>query len=389
MRTEGKFHESECITHVFGQETSCTRARNGQGFCSSIAFMSICLSHNTALSVWRAARASLLPAPSISYAAVPEKVVAREVRALRDSSLSTIVALERPHLMVASQDGKTSRCSVVCHCPIASKAPPRLFSINLDVCVVSVEDVFAQVSLRASVEALMLLAFELCGSYSLLPDGSFVAAQPLTSVKRLASRVGALAPFPGSAKAATALRYSFDGAASPAEAKLAMLLCLRQTLGGYGFPVPRMNWRVDVTGDARKLTPRKYFVLDLFWADAMLDVEYDSNAFHRSPDALASNAERRNTLQAMGYTVITVTRDQMTSVDLFDDAARAIAKALHVRLRHSCKRWPRLRYGLRRRIEDPDNLLLQGLLKGSVSETAKASRLSGAGPAKPDSSPTE
>ena len=150
-----------------------------------------------------------------------------------------------------------------------------------------------------------------------------------------------------------------------------------------------MNWRVDVTGDARKLTPRKYFVLDLFWADAMLDVEYDSNAFHRSPGALASNAERRNTLQAMGYTVITVTRDQMTSVDLFDDAARAIAKALHVRLRHSCKRWPRLRYGLRRRIEDPDNLLLQGLLKGSVSETAKASRLSGAGPAKPDSSPTE
>ena len=351
--------------------------------------MSICLSHNTALSVWRAARASLLPAPSISYAAVPEKVVAREVRALRDSSLSTIVALERPHLMVASQDGKTSRCSVVCHCPIASMAPLRLFSINLDVCVVSVEDVFAQVSLRASVEALMLLAFELCGSYSLLPDGSFVAAQPLTSVKRLASRVGALAPFPGSAKAATALRYSFDGAASPAEAKLAMLLCLRQTLGGYGFPVPRMNCRVDVTGDARKLTPRKYFVLDLFWADAMLDVEYDSNAFHRSPGALASNAERRNTLQAMGYTVITVTRDQMTSVDLFDDAARAIAKALHVRLRHSCKRWPRLRYDLRRRIEDPENLLRQGLLKGSVSETAKASRLSGAGPAKPDSSPTE
>ena len=212
--------------------------------------------------------------------------------------------------------------------------------------------------MRASVESLLLLAFEFCGTYSLLPDGSFVAARPLTSVRRLANRVDALAPFPGSAKAATALRYAFDGAASPAEAKLAMLLCLRQTLGGYGFPAPRMNWRVDVTGDARKFTPCKFFVLDLFWPDAMLDVEYDSNAFHRSPGALASNAERRNALQAMGYTVITVTHDQMASPDLFDDAARAIAKALHIRVRHSSKRWPRMRYDLRRRIDDPGNLLL-------------------------------
>ena len=119
-----------------------------------------------------------------------------------------------------------------------------------------------------------------------------------------------------------------------------------------------MNWRVDVTGDARKFTPCKFFVLDLFWPDAMLDVEYDSNAFHRSPGALASNAERRNALQAMGYTVITVTHDQMASPDLFDDAARAIAKALHIRVRHSSKRWPRMRYDLRRRIDNPGNLLL-------------------------------
>ena len=61
----------------------------------------------------------------------------------------------------------------------------------------------------------------------------------------------------------------------------------------------------------------------------------------------------------MGYTVITVTSDQMASPDLFDDAARAIAKALHIRVRHSCERWPRKRYDLRRRIEDPENLLLQ------------------------------
>lgn len=83
-------------------------------------------------------------------------------------------------------------------------------------------------------------------------------------MRRLANRVDALAPFPGSIKPATALRYAFDGAASPAEAKLAMLLCLRQTLVGYGFLALRTNWRVDVTGDARKFTPYRFFVLDLF-----------------------------------------------------------------------------------------------------------------------------
>lgn len=102
------------------------------------------------------------------------KVAAREVMASRDSLLSTIVALGRLHLIVAFQNGKTSRFSVVCHCPFSSKAPSRLFGINCDVYVVSVEDAFAQVSMRAPVESLTLLAFELCDIYSLLPNGTLL-----------------------------------------------------------------------------------------------------------------------------------------------------------------------------------------------------------------------
>ena len=88
-----------------------------------------------------------------------------------------------------------------------------------------------------------------------------------------------------------------------------------------------MNYRVDVVGEGRKCTPRKFFVLDLFWQSARLDVEYDSDAFHTSAAGISSDAERRNALQAMGFSVITVTNGQVSSADLLDDAVCAIARA--------------------------------------------------------------
>lgn len=179
----------------------------------------------------------------------------------------------------------------------------------------------------------------------------FVPSEPITSVDSLLAFTNSAAAFPGCARVRKALRYVLDRSASPAESRLVLLLCTKRSLGGYGLPLPQMNYRVDVVGEGRKCTSHKYFVLDLFWENARLDVEYDSDAFHASKAGIASDAERRNALVAMGYTVITVTNGQVSSADSLDDVAFAIAHALKVRIRRQDGTWNQKRYAFRRRID--------------------------------------
>ena len=179
----------------------------------------------------------------------------------------------------------------------------------------------------------------------------FVSSEPISSVDSLLAFANSAAAFPGCARARKALRYVLDRSASPAESRLVLLLCAKRSLGGYGLPLPRMNYRVDVVGEGRKCTPHKYFVLDLFWENARLDVEYDSDAFHASKAGIASDAERRNALVAMGYTVITVTNGQVSSANSLDGVAFAIARVLKVRIRRQDGTWNQKRYAFRRRID--------------------------------------
>ena len=179
----------------------------------------------------------------------------------------------------------------------------------------------------------------------------FVSSEPISSVGSLLAFANSAAAFPGCARARKALRYVLDRSASPAESRLVFLLCTKRSLGGYGLPLPQMNYRIDVVGEGRKCTSHKYFVLDLFWESARLDVEYDSDAFHASKAGITSDAERRNALVAMGYTVITVTNGQASSANSLDDVAFAIARVLKVRIRRQNGTWNQKRYAFRRRVD--------------------------------------
>lgn len=320
--------------------------------------MSICLAHISALRYWRAVRCEFAPAPKPTRVSLPAKTNRSEIGALRavpwaQDTLGGVV-----HIAVSSQGGKRNRAGVVCHCPSGLKLRGEVMRIESGIFVLSPRATYLQLSSVLPLESLAMLAFELCGFYSMLPcDSSFASANPLTSVDAIESFARLNSGYAGCARGLKAIAFVADRSASPAESRLVALLCAKQTLGGYGLPMPEMNRRVDVVGEGRKCTPHRYFVLDLYWSDARLDVEYDSDAFHASSAGIASDAGRRNALQAMGYSVITVTNAQLSSPDSFDDVALGIARVLGVRVRHTCASWGRRRFLLRRGLLAAQKLL--------------------------------
>ena len=139
--------------------------------------------------------------------------------------------------------------------------------------------------------------------------------------------------------ATRALQFVADNSASPMETKLTMFLCLKRTMGGYGLPFPKLNFPIELTSAARKAAHKQRYVLDLYWPKRKIDVEYDSDSYHASSEGIASDAQRRNALQLMGVTVITVTRGQLYNAASFDRTARIIAASIEVRLPKTSQRW--------------------------------------------------
>ena len=134
------------------------------------------------------------------------------------------------------------------------------------------------------------------------------------------------------------------------ESVLAMLLCLPNKLGGYGISAPRLNYRVDIPKSMRKLADRSHCACDLCWPDVHLCLEYDSDLHHADPERRRSDARRRNTLLSLGFTVVTVTYDQVADSASFNRLARQTAKQAGKRLRLRDPEFTRAHLALREEV---------------------------------------
>ena len=221
--------------------------------------------------------------------------------------------------------------------------PPHSFlRLGDDAYVPTPEFTFLLMAHYLDLHELIALGMELCGHYRLVgasTDSPLVSNRtlygqsPLTTPRRIAALLDRVEGFHGLTLARRACSYLVAGSASPMETALYMLLCLPRNLGGYGLPRPVLNVRRRVTVLAGSFTLSKTLVPDLFWPAAMLDVEYDSEEFHASPECLLKGARRALALRSMDVEVIAVTKDVVYDEDSFDALVRLIAKALGVRLR--------------------------------------------------------
>lgn len=130
----------------------------------------------------------------------------------------------------------------------------------------------------------------------------------------------------GARSVACIVPYLADGSASPRETKQALVLGLPHRHGGYGLGVPRMNYLVKASPAARALTGKSCFRCDLCWPGAKLDVEYQSRWAHEGEAKRLEDSRRANALASMGWTVVSITNDELDSLVATDAIADTIRR---------------------------------------------------------------
>ena len=252
------------------------------------------------------------------------------------------------HVLIADACVRTETEGVVTH-TWGSPFPDTAFAEAGEGFLMSApEFCFLQMASGLSLARLIQLACELCGTYAQQDCGPAVRREvALSSAAKLRAFVEAAPRVNGRAKALRALDYVVEGAASPTETVLTLLLCLPYRLGGYGIERPQLNYQVNVTNRQRKLADRGYCECDLCWPGSRLAVEYDSALYHLDPERQESDARRRATLVSLGFTVLTVSRMQVMDSGSFNQLARQIANLTGKRLRYVDPGFTRVHLALR------------------------------------------
>ena len=263
------------------------------------------------------------------------------------------------HLAVASKPQRLRRAGIECHLLEANRLPPQSFvPVSPGVYSASPELCFINLAGELPFLALIELGFELCGSYSIdrSTDRGFADRQPLTSAARLAEYARDASGLHGSATARRAARYVIDGAASPKESQLAMLLTLPTRLGGYGFEKPQLNGAVDVPPSLQREFKAKHLYCDLYWPDHDVAVEYDSDQYHTGPERNTHDSERQTKLKRLGVEPISVTKDQLYDANRFETVVKLVAQYTGRRLRIRSSTFPQRRWELRRALFGRDRV---------------------------------
>lgn len=254
-------------------------------------------------------------------------------RSLEDVARFSGGVISEPVSFVVSRQADR-RDSSRAHCHVHAGTFPSSSFVRLgkNVYISSPELCFVQMASCLPLSELLLLGYELCGTYTTQGD-SFKQRPPLTSVSQIHGYLEKAGSIPGILKARRAAKYLADGSASPKESQLALLLGLPRAMGGYGLGIPLMNKEVSFLKGSRKATSSDTNYVDLCWPDAKLVVEYDSDLAHTGTKDIAHDAARRNALLAAGMTVITVTKEQLMSYGEMEKVAHVVAQHLGVRIR--------------------------------------------------------
>lgn len=116
-----------------------------------------------------------------------------------------------------------------------------------------------------------------------------------------------------------------EGAGSPLETNMVMIICLPPELGGEGWSIPYLNRRIALSPGARLLSGSSFCIGDQVWPDSKLVLEENGKEYHADRDGFAEHSGRRAALESMGYIVQEITYAQMSHYEQLEAILLSIA----------------------------------------------------------------
>lgn len=249
------------------------------------------------------------------------------------------------HLLARSDHERTHGPLVTAHLARASYPSGSFFSPAPGVLCSSPELVAVQMCEYATELELLLLVDELCGYYAIQPgarSGLVRRREPLTSVERIEGYLAKISPVRGSRKLRRALDLARDRSGSPMESRACHRLELAPRQGGYGLCVVGLNDPVSVErigtllGEASERI-RKPDIMLLAPDSEMgaptsfrgVGVDYQGG-YHREPDQVGRDIERRNELLACDVKVYEVDKDHYDDTGYLDWLVTRIRRDLGI-----------------------------------------------------------
>ena len=296
--------------------------------------MMLILSHRSAFLFWRSFRGNRRRLPQVPHPGGMAQSV-RLTTGLRAELAAFEIVLTPKHpvdLLFSEEGARSQTAGVRAHATLAELPVGAVVQVSEHVAVVCPELCFLQMAHVFSRERLVLAGYELCGTYAQVgPELALQEREALTCVEAI-REFAAMVPRMRTTTALRLLDRVRDGAASPMEAKAAMLLTLPTSWGGYGLPAPQLNPELPTTPDARRLYAHATVRPDLYWADARFDLEYDGRDAHDADDH-AKDVARWGALAVMEVDVLMLTAAQLYDAAAFHRLAQVVAGKLGRRLR--------------------------------------------------------
>ena len=312
--------------------------------------MKFYISHASAYRYWSAGSIALNPNGRFVADAEPLDIEASRLTALRDSTarvspqalkdmLPSLSRLSSIDLLVDTVSQRSQASGVTTHIVANTAFPAGSFSrVSEDAFVATPELCFVQMAQILDDIDLVRFGYELCGGYCVDPAApkDFFNRRAVSSTERLRRYIARADGLRGVKKARAVLERIADHSASPRETATAIIESFPMTRGGYGFPLPVMNWRIPLsTPDAQG---RRSYLLDLYWPQHGVAIEYASAEEHSLATERIADIERQNVIEFGGIRVIQVTGTHLANLQSLETISRLLAKFMGRRMRSADNR---------------------------------------------------
>ena len=217
---------------------------------------------------------------------------------------------------------------------MAGSLPENSFiQLGRNVAIASPELCFLRASNCLSFPTLVVFACDLCAiySHSLSDHFGLQSRTPVTSVAKIKAFLDNVKNVKGIKTAKAAIQYVLENSNSPMESKLAAISQLPINRGGFRLLKPDLNSRVKLSESGKSLVKRDSLYCDMVWKDQKVVVEYDSNLSHLSKKQHYYDKQRITALNLSGYTVISITADNLRNFRCIEEIFYLIRSKLQMR----------------------------------------------------------